>query len=145
MAFQPDILVTESGSPHVLMIIESKLFEDKRESDSQLQRYMWEMSCPVGLLVFPRHLRIYRNRFTGYSDDSVQLIGSFPSPSTWQEFEERKSGFQFERAVQHWLETLRTNPDHAQVPPETQKALVEYVIPALISGEIQAAGPRTMK
>jgi hypothetical protein len=142
MAFKPDILVTEAGSCLVLLIVETKPILDLRESDSQLKRYMWEISSPVGLLVFPRHLHIYRNRFTGYSDDSVQLIGTFPAPKAWQVFEERKSGFEFEIAVQRWLEEIQTNPALAQVPRETREALAEYILPSLISGEIQAAGPR---
>jgi hypothetical protein len=142
MPFKPDILVTQSDSSLVLLIVETKLYQDPSDSGSQLKRYMWEMSCPLGIIASPRRLWIYRNRFTGYSDDSVEQIGSFAGPAKWIDFEKRNSETEFEIEVQRWLELLQVNPDSAQVSPDTRLALSESVLPALIGGQIQAAGPR---
>ena len=142
MPFNPDIVVTEPGSSHVLLIVEAKTNASPSQSEPKLKRYMWEMSCPVGLFVSPRIIILYRNRFTGYSDDSIHKLCEFPSPHRWSSFEGRKSGAEFGTLVQSWLEKLRKNPKAAEVPQETREALAEYVVPSLINGEIHAAGPR---
>jgi hypothetical protein len=131
MAFNPDIVVTESGSSHVLLIVEAKTNASSSQSELQLKRYMWEMSCPTGLFVSPRSIVVYRNLFTDYSDDSVRKLGEFASPKSWLVFERPQSGAEFE--------TLVKEPD---APRETREALSEYVVPSLINGEIHAAGPR---
>jgi len=142
MAFNPDIVVTESGSSHVLLIVEAKTNAPSSQSESELKRYMWEMSCPTGLFVSPRHIVLYRNVFTGYSDDSVKKLGEFVSPQSWRAFERRKSGIEFETRVQSWLETLKRDGKEPDLPQETREALSEYVVPSLMNGEIHAAGPR---
>ena len=141
MSFRPDILVTEAGSCRALLIVETRVFEDTRESEAELKRYMWKMSCPVGMLAFPRHLYIYRNKFTGYTDDSVQCLGVFPVPKDWREYETR-SDSEFGSTVQRWLEMIRQDLDRTEVPRETRSTLSEHVLPILLAGEIQAAGPR---
>jgi hypothetical protein len=142
MPFNPDIVVTESDSSQVLLIVEAKATSSPAQSESQLKRYMWEMSCPVGLLASPRIIYLYRNRFTGYSDDSIQKLGEFPSPGGWSVFEKGKSGGQFEARVQSWLEKLGRNGKDPETPSETEEALSEYVLPSLLNGRIHAAGPR---
>jgi hypothetical protein len=142
MAFNPDIVVTESGSSHVLLIVEAKTNAPSSQSESQLKRYMWEMSCPTGLFVSPRSIVLYRNVFTGYSDDSVKKLGEFTPPQSWRTFERLTSAAEFETHVQIWLEKLRKDVKEPGVSQETSEALSEYVVPSLINGEIHAAGPR---
>jgi hypothetical protein len=143
MAFNPDIVVTESGSSHVLLIVEAKTSASSLQSELQLKRYMWEMSCPTGLFVSPRSIVLYRNLFTGYSDDSVKRLGEFASPESWRVYEGSSSGgAEFETRVQSWLEKLRKDVREPDVPRETREALAEYVVPSFIDGEIHAAGPR---
>jgi hypothetical protein len=142
MAFNPDIVVTESGSSHVLLIVEAKTNASSSQSEPQLKRYMWEMSCPTGLFVSPTSIVLYRNVFTGYSDDSVKKLGEFTPPQSWRYFERLNSAAEFETHVQIWLEKLRNDFTEPGVPQETREALSEYVVPSLINGEIHAAGPR---
>jgi hypothetical protein len=92
MAFNPDIVVTEPGSADVLLIVEAKTTSSWSQSEPKLKQYMWERNCPVGLFASPRTIVLYRNRFTGYSDDSVQKLGEYPSPRSWITFEKRNSG-----------------------------------------------------
>jgi hypothetical protein len=142
MPFSPDIVVTEPGSSHVLLIVEAKTTQSASSSEDNLKRYMWEMSCPVGLFASPRSIVLYRNSFTGYTGDSIRRLGEFPSPRSWGAFEGSKSGAEFETRVQRWLEKLRRNVPSAEVPTETREALSEFVLPSLINGEIHAGGPR---
>jgi hypothetical protein len=142
MPFNPDIVVTEPGSSHVLLIVEAKTSALASQSEPKLKRYMWEMSCPVGLFASPRSLVLYRNSFTGYSDDSIQNVGEFPSPRSWSAFSDNMSGAEFESRVQSWLESLRKNVKLADVSPDAREALTEYILPSLVNGEIHAAGPR---
>ena len=142
MPFNPDIVVTEPGSSHVLLIVEAKTSAPPRESEPNLKRYMWEMSCPAGLLVSPRVIVLFRNRFTGYSEDSIEKLGEYPPPSSWRTFEQRQSGFEFEARVQGWLEKLGENVKAPDLPKETRDVLAEYILPSVLNGEIHAAGRR---
>ncbi len=142
MPFNPDIVVTEPGSSHVLLIVEVKANATASRSASNLKRYMWEMSCPVGLFVSPNSISLYRNWFTDYSDRSIEKLGEFPSPHSWNVFEKRKSSSEFETCVQNWLENLRKDVGAAELPQETKDAISEHVLPILMNGEIHAAGPR---
>jgi hypothetical protein len=142
MPFNPDIVVIEPGSSHVLLIVEAKTKAPASQSEPKLKQYMWEMSCPVGLFVSPRRIAIYLNRFTGYSDESVHKLGEYPSPPSWNSFEVRGTEVEFESRVQSWLERLRKHSSESDIPPATIDAFSEYVIPNLVSGEIHAAGPR---
>jgi hypothetical protein len=99
MAFNADILVTESGSSHELLLVEVKTNASSSQSEPQLKRYLWEMSCPIGLFVSPRSIVLYRNLFTSYSDDCVKKVGEFASPKTWRVFERPQSGAEFETRV----------------------------------------------
>jgi hypothetical protein len=141
MQFDPDIVVTEQGSSQVLLIVEAKTREAGSESESQIRHYMWEMSCPVGLLVSPRNIIVYRNLFTGYSNDSVEKVGEYSSPSNWSGYLGRDAGIEFERRVQSWLERLK-NDQTSDLTPEAADAIQQFVVPGLLQGEIHAAGPR---
>jgi hypothetical protein len=142
MSFNPDIVVTEPGSSHVLLIVEAKTNTPASQSEPKLKQYMWEMSCPVGLFVSPRAIILYLNRFTAYSEESVLRIGQYPSPPSWKVFEQRGSEAAFETRVQSWLEDIRRSAKASEIPLATKDALSEYVLPSLLNGEIHAAGPR---
>ena len=141
MPFEPDIVVTEPGSSQVLLVVEAKVGESGPESEVQLRHYMWKMSCPVGLLVSPRKIVVYRNLFTGYSDDSIERIGAYSPPSSWREYAGRDAGIEFELRVQSWLEGLKSEKD-SELTGEIAGGFEQFVIPSILEGEIHAAGPR---
>src|ERR1700724_3501786 len=124
MPFHADIVVTEPESSRVLLIVEVKTNESHGRSEAQLKKYMWEMSCPVGLFASPRTIVLYRNSFTGYSNDSIQKLGEFPAPRNWSAFEGYRSG-EFETYVQTWLEKLSKNGNAAEIPKEHKEASSE--------------------
>lgn len=157
MASAPDILVTAPNSPQIFLVVEAKFTgEDLGGFESALERYMAKMGAPVGLLVTPRSIGIYRNRYTGTSEDSIERIKVIDVPQSWiglSNFSELLSehptgrnasnlALAFEDNVQSWLERLRNPGMLDDLPDDAHDAFSDYVIPALHEGIIRAAHPR---
>ena len=157
MNFEPDIIVTEEDSPRWRMVVEAKLdFDDLKQAESALKRYMLGMRAPLGLIVAPTHLAIYRDRFTDFSDDSIKLVGDFEVPPGWfaarasrgtggKSTPDPEQAFAFQRDVQAWLEEIASTHVIRNFSPEAREALAEHVLPALAGGVIRAAGPRELR
>jgi hypothetical protein len=143
MPFEPDIIVTDPGSSQVLLIVEAKLNDSSPGSEEQLGRYMREMGCPIGLFVSPRSIALFRNLFT--AQDSIQKLGGYPTPTNWEQFARPGRGAEFESFIQTWLERLSEGVKPSDLPHEATDALTRHVLPALIAGEIRAAGPRRLR
>ncbi len=81
MAFAPDVIVMADYSPATIVLVaEAKEATDNLDEVAlPLKRYMLRMSCPVGIIFTPKVLRIYKDLFLGRSEDSIQLVGDFPS------------------------------------------------------------------
>src|SRR4051812_9855967 len=81
MAFFPDVVVTTDYSPATIALVaEAKgLTADLDDVGRQLKHYMLQMSCPVGIIFTPQVLRIYKDRFVNRSEETIDLIGEFPS------------------------------------------------------------------
>lgn len=63
MAFEPDIVVTGPEPSEIALVVEVKASSRAiGESERQLKSYMAAVRSPVGLLVTPDWLRIYRDR-----------------------------------------------------------------------------------
>jgi len=151
MASYPDILVTSPDSPlQILMAVEARLDREALEAAiQQLRHYMAKMSCPVGLLVLPEALYIFRNRYTGIEENAIEQIGRYQMSEAFQRFARasaehgvKAKGRLFESYVQRWLEHLPNSDDIEQLAPELKDALETHVLPALESGVVRAAGPR---
>jgi|SRR5271157_2571220 len=155
MSFAPDIVVTTEDPSRILMIVETKLtLTDLDRLEPALKKYMIGMGSPVGLIVSPEQLVLYRDRYTGRSEESVKRIGIYPMPKTWTRFRPfdaastesvQNRGLRFEEAVQSWLEALPAAGVAKDFPPETKDALLEYVLPAVSEGTVRAAGPRELR
>jgi hypothetical protein len=153
MPFSPDIIVTRDGGSRILLVAEARRTKIRGEDESKLKFYMTQMRCPTGLLVTPETIGIFRDRYTGHSEESVERVGEFTAPGNWQIFKAPHHGSQtsdshveerFEEAVRSWLEDLSSSPsgNFAEIPKDTREALAEFVIPALAEGVIRAGGPR---
>ena len=117
-AFRPDLIVTSSdGTEMKLVVAVGRDQEDHKYVEGPLKRYIIATNCPVGLLVVPNGLWIYRNRYLANDRDSVQELGPFsklwPPDSLPQPF----PGFPaaaaaaldpFVQQVRNWLESLET-------------------------------------
>jgi hypothetical protein len=98
----------------------------------------------LGLLITPNRLWAYLDRFTSYSEDSIESLGEFNieglirfhSPATG-------GGVAFENAVQAWLEDLSSDTTRGQVKdPKLRDVINHYILPAVETGIVRAAGPR---
>jgi hypothetical protein len=145
MAFRPDIIVTEADGSSIVLVAEVKTRAQNLETSvRQLKRYMAGMGCPVGVLVVPGRLWLYRDRYSGLSEDSIELVGEFdlhnvaglgPDAS-------RRSEIEFERSVQSWLEGLNTETGLRELDLELRRAVEWYIVPAISQGAVRAGHPR---
>jgi len=139
MAFRPDILVTTPDG--VALVIEAKVaLPDLRRTEQQLKQYMRGMQCPTGVLIASERMWLYRDSFTGRSRESVRRVGEFDVKSLWRQPPPRQ-GANFESFVQRLFEDLAKEPS-SDVPDDLREPLREYILPAVISGEVRAAHPR---
>jgi hypothetical protein len=78
MGFEPDIIVTSGDGSEFMMVVETKWHEhDLSKAEAQLKAYMSAVRSPVGLLVTPNQLRIFRDRYLPFPDISVEEVGTF--------------------------------------------------------------------
>ncbi len=145
MAFEPDIIVTGPEPAEIALVAEVKTgIRSLHDSERQLKNYMAAVSAPVGLLVTPEHLRIYRDQYIP-SGDSIVRVGEFNLTNILR-FE--KSGnavadaLGFERQVQSWLETLSTESGLEELTLEFRRAAQMYIVPALTQGSVRSGHPR---
>jgi len=141
MAFQPDILVTALDEPRVSLVVEAKVrMPDFQRTETELKRYMVGMQCPIGMLITPDYMWLYRDSYTSRFPDSVQRVGKYSMKGIWREAPPAQ-GQQFEVFVQHWLEELAKTPA-IELPHDLRDELRNYILPAIASGDVRAAHPR---
>jgi hypothetical protein len=116
---------------------------------------MVQMGVPLGLVVAPKIMAVYRNKYTGISEKSIERIALFDIPESWPVFSRflhllpeninekgPKIALAFEENVQSWLEHMPTSGFLQDLPPEAQAAFSNYILPALNEGIVGAAHPR---
>ena len=139
MAFQPDIIITTPDG--IALVVEAKVtVPNLQRTEEDLKRYMVGMSCPIGLLITPERMWLYRDSYTTRSPQSIHRVGEFDPKPLWRQTPPSQAA-PFELFVQQWLEDLNTQPTK-ELPTELREALREYVLPAVTSGEVRAAHPR---
>jgi hypothetical protein len=145
MPAQADIIVSSPDSTEVKLVVEAKLrISDLPNTEHQLKNFMLQLRCPLGLLVSPQRLLVYLDRFTSDSEDSIERIGDFditgvvkPRPSATGD------AVAFENAVQAWLEGLSGASKRDRVrDPKLLEIINHYILPAVETGVVRAAGPR---
>jgi hypothetical protein len=148
MAFTPDVIVTTDYSPATIALVaEAKgVTTSLDEAALQLKRYMLQMGCPVGIIFTPQILRIYKDRFIGRSEESIEMIGDFPSGELF------KAGppvagaeSAVESALIQWLDELAHTGDVRVGDPRLKSAIDEYIVPAVIGGRVSIAHPGTIE
>lgn len=139
MAFRPDILITTPDG--ITLVCEVKVaLPNLERTEEQLKQYMVQMQCPIGLLITPERMWLYRDFYTTRSPQSVQRVGEFNVKTLWQQAPpwQREP---FEMFVQQWLEGLTKQPA-GEVPEDLRDVLREYILPAVTGGDVRAAHPR---
>jgi hypothetical protein len=146
MPFVPDIVVTGTDTPKVLVAVEAKTEEtDFRRAATEVREYLFRMSSPVGLLVFPQRLWIFRNTYSGADEKAVEQLGPYELPdAVWKNagVDPQSKGYHFEASVQALLEHLAATHEIQNASPQLVSALETYVLPSLSFGIVRAAGPR---
>jgi hypothetical protein len=142
MPFQPDILVTSADEPRgVTLVIEAKVnLPDLERTEAQLKQYMVHMQCPIGMLITPERMWLYRDSYSTRAPDSIKRVGEYNIKSLWRE-PPPTEGTLFEVFVQHRLEDLAKTPAQG-LPGDLREALREYILPAIATGDVRAAHPR---
>jgi hypothetical protein len=148
MPAQADIIVTSPDSTDVNLVVEAKLrFTDFPQAERQLKHYMLQVRCPLGILISPERLWIYRDRFTSNSEESIEQLGEFgtaglvpflPVPAM---ADPKAAAAAFEDSVQEWMESLPTS-NTRELDPKLRSAIDHYIVPAIENGIVGAAGPR---
>jgi hypothetical protein len=146
MAFQPDIIVTGAESSEIALVAEAKTsIRDIESSKLQLKKFMAAMRCPLGLLVTPERLWLFRDQYLSSSEDSIKQVAEFDVKKVLN-FELTRTGggeaLAFEQLVQSWLEGLATESGLRELPSELRSAAQLYIVPAVSQGTIRAARPR---
>ena len=145
MPAQADIIVSSPDSTEVKLVVEAKLeTPNPREIEHQLKNFMLQLRCPLGLLVSPKRLWVYLDRFTSYSEESIELLGEFNIKGLIKfHLPATGGGVAFENAVQAWLEDLSNDTARSQVQdPKLREIINHYILPAVETGIVRAAGPR---
>jgi hypothetical protein len=146
MAFEPDIIVTGPEGSEIALVVEVKMqLRDVQDSERQLKRYMLGMGSPVGLLITPERLWLYRDQYLSSSENSIARVGEF-DVSKILNFELAKSrqndALAFEQLVQSWLEGLSTESGLRELPNLLKSAVQMYIVPAISQGTVRAGHPR---
>jgi hypothetical protein len=139
MPFRPDILITESH--RVSVVVQATVaLPDLEATEEGLKQYMVGVACPIGLLITPTRMWLYRDFYTARSSESVQRVGEFDLTEVWLQPPPSQQD-RFELFVQLWLEYLHAYPIQ-EMPVELREALDEYILPEVRTGEVGAAHPR---
>jgi hypothetical protein len=148
MTAQADIIVRSPDSTETNLVVEAKLrFRDFPEAERRLKQYMLQIRSPLGILISPERIWIYRDRFTSDSEQSVERIGEFgtaglvpflPVPAM---ADPKAAAVAFEDAVQDWLESL-PSANTRELEPNLRGVIDHYIVPAVLNGVVGAAGPR---
>lgn len=115
---------------------------DPKSTEAALRSYMVQMSCPVGMLVTPEQVRFYRNRYTDYAPQTVEMTGECPTGELLGPLPERAAAVSdLETRVEEWLESLRIGGGRLW-PSAVREAIESSVLPAVSGGIVRAGGPR---
>jgi len=146
MSFEPDLIVTGPDPSDVALVVEVKLTSRGLEnSERQLKASMASLRSPVGLLVTPDRLRLYRDRYLPSLEDSITEVGEFDVNDILRFRPTRNpeaDSLDFERNVQSWLEGLATESGLSGLSPEFQRAAQMFIVPALAQGVVRSGHPR---
>ena len=146
--FEPDILISARDGAEVHVVVEVKASVAGLDLvQDELRRFMVLTNCPVGLLVAPNRVRLFRNWYRSYTADSVELLGDYTVTlfDEWANMPADERGAymsRFESVVQHWLERLTDASAVEALPTPLRSALEDEVVPYIRAGEVRAAHHR---
>jgi hypothetical protein len=147
MPAEIDIIVSSPDSTDVRLVVETKLaLRDFNSAESNLRNSMWQLSCPLGLLITPDKMWVYSDSFLSAGPESMEKIGEFGIEDLLS-FDKKDNSPQearrFESYVQRWIEVLpQLATDKKLTDSALKEILQKYLVPAIEFGDVRAAGPR---
>jgi hypothetical protein len=146
MAFTPDVIVTTDYSPATTALVaEAKGgTANLDETALQLKKYMLRVGCPVGVILTPQVLRIYKDRFLGRTEDSIELVGDFPSRVLFKA-REPVTELAIESALVEWLEEIAQTGQAGVSDVHLKSAIDEHVLPSISGGRVSTLHPRPLE
>ncbi len=144
MAFEPDIIVTGPEPFDVSLVVEAKAtLRNLANAEGELTRYMAAMRSPVGMLVTPEKLWLYRDQYLSTSEESIRRVGEFEIGNLLTfDRNKKNAGVDFENAVQSWIEGFSTESGLRGLPPDLRRAVQTHILPAISHGVLRAGHPR---
>jgi hypothetical protein len=144
MSLQSSILVTSQDSYELWLVASVQgTAADLPSEETELKAYMARRKCPAGMLVTPERARFYRNNFTDYTPESVELIAECPTIDLLEAPEKVVEPY-LEYFMQEWLESLAGGARRSW-PPAVREAIEFDVIPMIRGGYVGASGPRRLR
>src|SRR5579863_8356378 len=148
MAFIPDVIVVTDYSPATIALAAEAKDATANLDDAalQLKRYMLQMGCAVGIILTPQVLRICKDRYLGRSEESIAVVGDFPSGELfeiWQPVTGVEAMVEFTLAP--WLDELARTGDVRVSNPHLKSAIEEYILPAITGGYVSITRPGTLE
>jgi hypothetical protein len=147
MTFIPDVIVTTDYSPATIALVaEAKgTTASLDKAVIPLKQYMLLMGCPVGIIFTPQVLRIYKDRFLGRTQDSIELVGEFPSDELFKARQPVPGGkeWEVESALVEWLDELAHTGQVVVSDPRLRSAIADYILPAISGGRVSVVHPNT--
>jgi hypothetical protein len=142
MTFTPDVIVTAPDSSSVTLVGEVKREgTNLDEASKPLRNYMLRMRCPVGIILTPRILRIYKDRFIGQTEASIEMIGDFPGKELLKTRSANRSEHAIESALVQWLDELAHTGQVYVSDLKLKSAIDDYILPAVSGGVVSIAHP----
>lgn len=142
----PDIVAISTAGELPSFAAEVHLGHEDDIVESRLKHFMAQMNVGAGLMITPDAVRIYRNRYSSFSDDTVERVGKYAVPLPLSGFS-RLSGpaarldhDRFEAATRHWLMQLAARNCLRQTTDELDAALCAHVIPYLEGADYRILG-----
>jgi hypothetical protein len=134
-------VVSSPDSPKVLLVVNVQgSAADATGAETDLKVYMARMDCPAGMLVTPEQTRFYRNNYTDYTPQTVELIGECPTIDL-RGAPEKVAATYLEWFMQEWLEDLSGGARRSW--PSTVREAIEFsVLPMVTGSRVSAGGPR---
>ncbi len=111
------------------------------QAEHQLKMYMLQMGCAVGLIITPSRLRIYKDRFLGPSEESIERVGDFPARELLGSAGKAETDSLLESELLQWLEQLAHTGQASVLDPSLKAATSEYILPAVSGGVVSFAHP----
>ena len=148
MVFTPDVIVTTDYSPATIALVaEAKgVTASLDEAALHLKRYMLQMGCAVGIIFTPQILRIYKDRFIDRSEDSIELVGDFPSAELFKAGPPvAGAGSAVESSLIQWLDELAHTGNVRVGDSRLKSAIDEHILPAISGGRVSIAHPSTIE